>query len=183
MKLLGSHVSNSVLMRVFIWLGVFTGLRGEWQRSAEVHEGDGGLILFAFDTQYANRQTMTFAVLFSLWYCCLSKQKEHDVAAYRFACASAQLMHLPGASIFLSWLHEPRPWSTNHMKGLPSVRIALSKVTLMYEKRAGVFERKSYRCRSARGGENQWHVWSRVLSCLLGSLQTRYTVFKRKTSG
>lgn len=49
--LLGPYVSNSTLMQVFIWLGVFPGLRGEWQRGAEVHEGDGGLILFAFDTQ------------------------------------------------------------------------------------------------------------------------------------
>lgn len=129
-------------------------------------------------TKYANRQTMTFAVLFCLWYCRLSKQKEYDVAAYRFACASAQLMHLPGVPIFLSRLHELRPWSTNHMKGLPSVQIALSKVTLMYEKGAGVFERKSYRCRSARGGEIQWHVWCWVLSCLLASVQTTYTVFQ-----
>lgn len=44
-------MSQYVLLHAFIWLGVFTGLRGEWQHGAEVHEGDGGLIVFAFDTQ------------------------------------------------------------------------------------------------------------------------------------
>lgn len=122
---------------------------GEWQWGSCSGRGacwrwrvDSICIWHTDCTKYANRQTMTFAVVFSLWYCSLSKQKEHDVAAYTFAWASARLMHLPGASISLSWIRGPRPCSTNHMKGLPSVRIALSKATLMYEKGAGCLWKK-----------------------------------------
>ena len=55
-------------------------------------------------SKYANRQTMTFAVLFFLWYCSLSVKstKRWACVLLPFACACARFIHLPGASIFLS---------------------------------------------------------------------------------
>lgn len=98
-------------------------------------------------TKYANRQTMTFAVLFFLWYCSLSvksTKREHACC-----CAGARFIHLPGVSISLSRPNRPRPRCTNHMKGSPSLRIALSKATLMFENGDGCLWKKGlqvYQC-------------------------------------
>lgn len=87
-------------------------------------------------TKYANRHTIGFAVLFFQRYCSLSrKSTEPWRVRARFCayeCVRAQVVHLPGVSISLSWPSEPRPCSTNHMKGSPSPRVGLSKATLMF---------------------------------------------------
>lgn len=86
--------------------------------------------------------------------------KEMSMCVVAPACARAGFMHLPGASIFLSRPpNGPRPCSTNHMKGSPSLRIALSKATLMSENGDGVSLKERPTGVSVPGeGKKQWHV-------------------------
>lgn len=116
-------------------------------------------------SKYANRQTMTFAVLFFLWYCSLSVKstKRWACVLLPFACACARFIHLPGASIFLS---RPPPQRATPMLHKSHERLALAANCSLkgnfdvWKWRWGVFERKAYRCISARGGE-------KTVACLM----------------
>lgn len=134
-----------VPLPLFTRLGVFTPLREEnggcGAKSGQRGGGGGAHWSWRVDsiciwhtdcTKYANGQTMTFAVLFFLPYCslCLKSTGRARVFACVFACV--RVAHLSGASISSAQPHGPHPCSTNHMKGLPPLRIALSKATLMF---------------------------------------------------
>lgn len=112
-------------------------------------QGAGGMLELAGSiciwhtdcTKYANRQTMTFAVLFFLRYCNLSivnrmiacvLLRTYLCVCWFSVCAPARCIHLYKSA------RRPRPCLTNHMKGSPLLRIALSKATLMFENGDGV---------------------------------------------
>lgn len=109
-------------------------------------------------TKYANRQTMPFAVLFLLWYCSLSAKSTKEVAC--------MLLHLRVRvrRLCTCQVHRffNRPhWVTpmrhrNHMKGSPSVRIALSKESFdVWKWRWVSLKERPYRWRCHGRGELQ----------------------------
>lgn len=83
----------------------------------------------------------------------------------------AQFIHLPGASISLS-RPGPRPCSTNDMKGSPSVRIACSKASLMFENGDGCLWKEGLQVYQCQGRGKYWHVSWWVLFWLLSSVRS-----------
>lgn len=101
----------------------------------------GGFILFAFGTQTVQSMQIDKQWHLLCYFSCdiaVSYQSKQRVVCrgvcecvYACVCTSA---HAPARCVHLfKSAKGPRPCSTNHMKALPLVRIALSKATLMLE--------------------------------------------------
>lgn len=179
----GPHIQQNQVLSCFVASIYSAGCvrttpGGEWRAwvgetwAAGVHVGVGRLILFAFGTQTVQSMQIDKQWLllcsFSLWYCSLSASKQKRWCCVCI-CVCGCSAHTPARCIHLfksppaGHAHAPQiTW-----KAHPQCELLSQRQLWCLKMETGVFERKAYRCISARGGEEQLHVWCWVLSWLL----------------